>query len=288
MSDHALANGLVPVGGKGPPSVFVHANGYPLGSYRQLLTGLAGTIHITGMNLRPLWSSEQPPQRLDWHQFSDDLITALNARDAAAQGPVWMIGHSLGAVVAMLTAARRPELCRGLVLIEPVFFLPEALALLDGLSDAQLDETPMIARTLTRPERFDTQDEAFAFYRSKRSFAGLSDSVLADYVDASLVPNEAGSFVLAYSREWEAAAYRSAPDVWEALRSITVPVLGLRGESSDVLAAEVMGPWGDAQPQAELLTLAGGHLLPLEAPDVTASVIADFVEQVSDSPGTTD
>ena len=269
-------------GGEGATLFFAHANGYPVGSYRQLLGLLAPHCTVVGMNQRPIWDLSPAPARLDWHQFCDDLLATLQATQSE---PVWLMGHSMGAVVATLAAAQAPEYCKGLVLIDPVFFMPESIPQRQALSDAQLDAMPLVARTLTRPESFDNHDVAFAFYRGKRSFQAFSDDALMDYVTASLAPAADGRYFLRYPREWEAAAYRSAPAVWEALAAITLPVLGLRGEASDVLSAEVFALWGETQSQADLETLAGGHLLPLEQPEPTAASIVSFLQRTAAESG---
>ena len=103
----------------------------------------------------------------------------------------------------------------------------------------------MIRKTLTRPNRFGSREEAFEFHRAKRVFSDFSDTVLWDYVMAGTRLNEEGEYQLAYAREWEAAAYRSHPEVWEALAMVTLPVLGLRGETSTTLSPEAFDLWGN-------------------------------------------
>ncbi len=261
-------------GGQGEPLVFAHANGYPVGSYRQLINCLTEHCRVTGFHHRPIWSPEMPPARLNWDRFADDLVETL---EATRNEPVWMMGHSMGAVVAAKAASMRPDLFRGLLLIDPVFLTPETLAQRAHLPDEVLDEIPMIRKTLTRPNRFASREEAFEFHRGKRAFTDFSDQVLWDYVLAGTRLNEEGEYQLAYAREWEAAAYRSSPQVWEVLAAIQLPVLGLRGETSDTLSPEAFALWAQTQPQADLRECRGGHLLPLERPAETAAEILDFL-----------
>ncbi len=267
-------------GGQGQPIVFAHANGYPVGSYRQLIAALTLHCHVTGFHHRPMWSPEMPPARLNWWRFAEDLEETLDATQAE---PVWMMGHSMGAVIAAKAASRRPELFRGLLLIDPVFLTPESLAARAHLPDEVLDEVPMIRKTLTRPNRFASREDAFEFHRGKRAFADFSDQVLWDYVLAGTRLNEEGEYQLAYAREWEAAAYRSSPEVWEMLAEIRLPVLGLRGETSDTLSPEAFELWGQTQPHADLRQCRGGHLLPLERPGDTAAEILDFLSTAANA-----
>ena len=48
---------------------------------------------------------------------ADDLVETLEATQA---GPVWMMGHSMGAAISTIAAARRPQLFHGLILIDPI------------------------------------------------------------------------------------------------------------------------------------------------------------------------
>ena len=211
---------------------------------------------------------------LDWEQFAGDLVDTL---EATADGPVWMMGHSMGAVVSAQAAGARPDLFLGLILIDPVFLPPDLLAARGEMSLEQTEQMPLVQKTLGRPERFGSLQDAFDFYRGKRAFSGFSDDSLWDYVNASKHPTDDGDYELAYSREWEAAAYRSAPQVWDTLASIELPVLGLRGETSDTLMPEAFSLWGQVQPQADLRVCRGGHLLPLEHPQQTAAEVLDFL-----------
>ena len=261
-------------GGEGVNLVFAHANGYPAGSYRQFLGCLAAHYRVTGIHHRPMWSMESAPELLDWACFADDLVETL---EATQSGPVWMMGHSMGSVVSVQAAARRPELFLGLVLIDPVFSTPLVLEARRQMSLEQVEEMPLVRKTMSRPNRFGSMQEAFDFHRGKRAFKDFSDAVLWDYIRAGTRRNESGEYELAYCREWEAAAYRSAPEVWEELAAVTLPVLGLRGETSTTLSEEAFELWGHTQPQAELHTCRGGHLLPLEYPVETATVVLDFL-----------
>jgi pimeloyl-ACP methyl ester carboxylesterase len=263
-------------GGEGAPLLFAHANGYPVGSYRLFIEALKPACRVTGFHHRPIWSPEVPPARLNWGRFAADLIETIEATQTE---PVWMMGHSMGATIATLAAATHPHLFRGLIMIDPVYMLRRRVAATRLTRQQTLDQKPMIRKTLTRPNRFGSQQEAFDFHRPKRAFSGLTDEVLWDYIRAGTRLGDDGDFQLAFGREWEAAAYRSAPSVWSSVKKIKLPVLGLRGETSDTLSPKAFARWKKLQPQADLRESEGGHLLPLEFPQVTAAQVLDFLQQ---------
>ena len=261
-------------GGQGEALVFSHANGYPPGSYRQLLCQLSERYRVCAVRHRPLWGEPHPPRRLRWHLFAEDLIDTLKATQDA---PVWLVGHSLGAVVGLLAADREPGLFRGLVLLDPVF-LPTRFIIGTALMPrSRLQRMPMIRRALARPDSFPDTQSAFEFYRGKRAFGGLSDEALHDYVTASTSPGAEVGIKLLFPPVWEAGVYASAPWIWPVLRRVSLPVLGLRGADSQTLSPAAFRRWGTLQPHAELREVSGGHLFPLEHPTATANDILEFL-----------
>jgi pimeloyl-ACP methyl ester carboxylesterase len=98
--------------------LFSHANGYPPESYRALLSDLGTQLgaEVNTHAHRPLVSDGPAPTFLSWQVYASDLIDRIE-RDAP--GPVWLVGHSMGAASAILAAARRPELFSGIVALDP-------------------------------------------------------------------------------------------------------------------------------------------------------------------------
>lgn len=254
-------------GGKGAPLLFAHANGYPPGSYRELFMHLEDHFEIDALEHRPLWGGREPPRRLKWQLFADDMLRAMEGRYTE---PVWVMGHSMGGVIAALAARQRPEKIAGLILLDPVF-LPDRFVMATRLMpEKKRQQMPMLRRALSRPEHFESHAAAFEFYRGKRAFKGLSDDALAHYVHASKSPAADGGVQLRYSGAWEAAVYGSAPSARPLMKRMRVPTLAMRGADSDTLRPEIWARWQHWQPQASFMEIPGGHLFPLESPQATA------------------
>ena len=109
------------------------------------------------------------------------------------------------------------------------------------------------------------------------AFNAFDDEVLWDYIRAGFKQGPGGDLELAYSGDWDAAVYSSLPLVWPRLLRLKVPTLGIGGDSSDILSAAALRRWARLQPQAELHSIPGGHLFPLEQPDQTAALVLDFL-----------
>lgn len=259
-----------------PTVVFVHANGYPPESYRTLLMPLAERFTIYTVQHRPLWQPGAAPRTLSWHRYVDDLLSAV---EAAQLGRVWLLGHSMGAIISMLAALRQPSAFNGVMAMDPVM-LPLGMWLTGQLvTHVFRGEIPIAQVALRRPHEFQSYEAAFAFYRSKRPFRRMSDQALWDYVHAGHAPVPGHGVALRWSGAWEACVYRSAPYMFHRLSRLEIPVLGIAGAESDVLTSSAIDAWRARQAQVEIHVLPGGHLIPLEDPDRCADLIRGFVDR---------
>ena len=255
--------------------IFSHANGYPAGSYRVLTQAIGTQYSIRPFNHRPLWGEPPPGQFLSWQTYANDLIERIEADQA---GPVWLIGHSMGAASGILAAARRPELFVGIVALDPVL-VPTRIWFWSVLVNRLMPSgMPIIKRALARPHEFDDLDSAFTFYRGKRVFSAISDEVLRDYVEAGHAVSASGEVRLRYSGAWEACVYRSVPRMTPSLSALTCPVLIVAGDTSTVLTPEILEGVHQLNSRISSVVLSGGHLLPLESPEQCAEQALAFIK----------
>ena len=92
---------------------FLHANGFPAGSYRQLFQNFEDfDVHF----VESLGQFEGGlPQ--DWESIADQVLSQMNSHQ-----PSVGVGHSLGAVVLLYAAAQRPEAFTDIILLDPPLF----------------------------------------------------------------------------------------------------------------------------------------------------------------------
>ena len=263
--------------GRGPLLHFAHANAYPPGAYRALLTLLARDYRVWAVRHRPLWPGSRPEEINEWQDIAGDLIRFF---DQEGLNGVIGVGHSLGAVTTMMAALKRPELFRALVLIEPVF-LPQTVLdlLIAGAASDEPYETPLVKIARHRRNWWSSQEDAFSHYRSKKVFGRWSDEALWDYVRYGTVDNEDGGVSLFYSPEWEARIYTLPPTgVWDLIPQVTHPTLAIRGQETDTLTGQAWSSWQQMQPEAEFKEIqSSGHLLPMERPDRVTTEIRTFI-----------
>ncbi|MDN5858645.1 MAG: alpha/beta hydrolase, partial [Pseudonocardia sp.] len=192
------------------------------------------------------------------HRHAADVCALVRARHPAE---AVLVGHSMGAYVALLAAAAEPDLFTRLVLVDgglPLPSPPEGVSV-DDVLDATLG--PAIAR-LSRT--FESEDAYFDFFRAHPAFADAWNEDIAAYARYDLtgppgalrsrVVEEAvradGRDVLACAAEFTAA--------WEALTVPTVLLrapLGLFGKAPGLLGEEVVADAGRRRPDIGIETV---------------------------------
>lgn len=259
------------------PCLFVHANGYPSHCYLPMLEQLMGCTIWAPLS-RPCWDPTDPNLRDQWPVLVSDFLAFARARFNETGTKFTAIGHSMGCNVILQAAVKAPELFDKLVLIEPVCLPTSVVELVRLLPSKIKRRLKLVAKTLGRPDRWPSLQQAFDFHRPKRAFNRLSDPALWQYIvgGTTRINNQ---WRLTYPKAWEAWFYQHPPRAWRFLKQLQLPMLGLRGEKSDTLTEKSWRKWQDIQPHGKYLEFKGQqHLLPLEAPQAVAHTILDFLE----------
>jgi len=98
--------------GAGAPLVLLHGGSQRWQALADLARDLADGWHVHALDLRGHGRSGHVPGRYRLADYADDLVAFLERRT----GPAAVFGNSLGGQVAMVAAARRPDLVRALAL----------------------------------------------------------------------------------------------------------------------------------------------------------------------------
>jgi len=269
--------------GAGTPVLHLsHANGFPISVYLPLMSELAKGFRVIGLSLRG--QDGLGEGILSWHRLAMDLIGFL---DSLRVGPVLGLGHSIGAVTTMFSAARRPDLFSGIVLLDPVL-LPRRYIFLTRLLKlaGRKDRFPLAVRARKRRNGWQSRREALEFFRGKNLFQGWEESFLRAYVTYALRPDADGRLVLVCPPEAEARGFENYPvDVWSWPRRLRTPTLLVRGEHSEVLTKGCYERFLRLCPVARGAIVAmAGHFLPMQNPSETIRLVREFSVVSNPSP----
>ncbi|WP_037308542.1 alpha/beta fold hydrolase [Ruegeria halocynthiae] len=211
----------------------------------------------------------------DWDGQGDyfDRVTDLAAAQLA--GPMDVIGHSFGAMIALRLAVDRPELIRSAVLIEPVFFAiarqdaPDLVAQHDHAAQPYTDalsagDMELAARLFNR--MWSTDDSPRWPDLPERTRAAMVRGVHAvPAVEEAVVRDQKGLL---------------NPGVLD--RAI-MPVLILSGSKTRPVMPAIGQGLQRRLPNASCACVKGaGHMLPISHPQETAHVVQQFWRDTCD------
>ena len=250
--------------------VFLHANGFNALTYRAVLAPLAGRLRILAIDQRGHGATTlgaDPAERVNWHDFRDDLLALLTVLDLER---VVLAGHSMGGTSSLLAAAAAPERVRRLVLLDPVI-LPAGAA-----KAAAKGHAPLIEGARRRRAVFPSRPAALAAYRGRGAFATWPEGVVADFVAGGFRDLPSGEVALACDPAWEASSYAShGHDPWDAFRRSVCPIRILRAELESTCRVDGRLDELTASGRISIETVPGTtHFLPMERPDVAREALA--------------
>ena len=263
-------------GGEGDLIHFAHANGYPPEAYRQLMDPLTKQYKVIGMLQRPLWHNADYNVVQDWRKLADDMICFF---DNQAIKNVISIGHSMGGVVSVLAAHKRPDLFAKIILIEPVIFT-KLLTTINSLMPMSLRKkyVPVAKIALNRRDHWPTEQDIFDSYRKKKIFSLMSDEAIWDWIKAGIVIDQKGGVKLRFTKEWEAHIYATVTNILTELDNLKVPFYIMRGEKTNVISDAAWKKLHKKHPEHQLIDYKNTtHLLPLEKPALVASDILKII-----------
>lgn len=263
-----------------PPVLhFSHANGFPAPCYAAMLEPLGRRYRIGW--IEAIGTDPRYPPTEGWPHLVQQLVDTLE-REYGGE-PVYGVGHSLGAYLSFLAAVQRPELFRGIVMLDaPVIGALRGRALGAVKKLGIVDRVTPAGMTRERRSEWASRDEAKRHFRSRRLFHHFTDRCLEDYVRYGLV-GRPGHFRLRIDPEIEYRIYRTIPHhMGRQLPKLKVPAGFVGGEESDVLRR--VGMRAMRGPRFAKLRVPGGHLFPFEHPGVAAAAVEELLVTLSARP----
>lgn len=244
----------------GPPLVLLHGLSSRLQSWDYLLPDLLPDWQVFAVDLRGHGVSAHPPSGYRAADYAADISAFLQV---VIDQPAVLLGHSLGAVTAILAAAQAGPAVRGLILCDPPL----------TIWHTTVANTPTFQfwfqSVLTALRESRTVDDLRQFYRA--AMPKLAEPELTELAE-TLWQVAPGALEAALQDEVGAGT-----DIWSELAKIDCPALFLQGEQS--LGAAL---WDEAvegiqqwMPQAVVVKLPGfGHSTHMAVGNILAQLQA--------------
>lgn len=243
----------------GVPIVFLHGGGANAHWWDHLASALSASGPVYALDFRGHGDSEYPASR-HVGAFNDDLedLVAWLARE-----DVILIGHSLGAAVALDHASR--------------FAATRALVLVD-LARGGNPETGRRARlALSLRRTYRSREDAVARFRFLPESSHASEALRASIGGRSVREESDGRFGYKFDPGWFGLPSRPRPD----LGQVRCPTLLVRGQESALLTPEAAEAFVAEVPSASWIEIAdAGHHVLVDQPGRLLAAIRDFLARI--------
>jgi pimeloyl-ACP methyl ester carboxylesterase len=273
---HAIALAVVEWSRRGLPCVLLHGFGDAACVWGNLATRIMPEFRTVAMDLRGHGDSGWDPET----KYDTETLTADLTKVLALFGfeRMVLVGHSLGAAVAMRFAAENAARTAGLVIVD---FGPE-------LDEGGVDE--VVRAFVEMPRTFASTEHYADWLIARRPLADpnqlrqLARCSLRQSpqgwelkADAALATNSQISRLEANGGRYH------FPELWPALEQIKCPSLVIRGMGSGVLPSDVARRMVDhALSAGRLATIPGaGHAVMMDNPGEFANSVVGFLSDIS-------
>lgn len=253
--------------GSGLTVIAVHCSSSHSGQWKPLMEACAGRCHVIAPDMHGYGQSAPiPAGKGAWFDYDGAMLRAFID---ATEGPVHLIGHSLGAALCVMAARGNPKIA-SLCLYEPVLF-----SLLEEANEAEANEAWWISARVHGLLRLGQRRAAarhFVDFWSGEGAWAATEARVQDYVEATIdrvADDWAGIFL-----ELEGAVCR------DDLVNLTVPTLLMRGSKSRPSARRIIDHLRDALPDSDLIELQGmAHMAPVTHTNVVLPHIISWLER---------
>lgn len=266
-----------------PTAVYVHGLGGSATNWTDLAAQLSGIAPGFAVDL-PGFGRSEPPRDYDFALTTQAATVTAYLRQLG-NGPVHLIGNSMGGAISMLIAAEHPELVRTLTLISPA--VPDLRPLLSRLSDPRL---PLAFLPVVGPQ-------------FRRQLAMLTPMERAEqllrlcYADSSTVPEHrkaeaAEEFAERAGLAWASTALERSTiglfrawlvppsrSLWMVAPRVRVPTLVVWGTEDKLVTVRKAPRTAESLPRGRLLVLPRtGHVAQMERPVTVARAMLGMWE----------
>jgi pimeloyl-ACP methyl ester carboxylesterase len=175
----------------GPPLVLLHGISGWWQTWLTVMPVLSMRWHLYALDFRGHGKSDWVPRGYHWGAYVDDTISFL--RERVIQ-PTILVGHSMGAIVTLMIAAKAPDVVRAIVLEDPPLYLRRDDGLRGGEFRDKFRRLQSVAQTpysleawLPLLAEISPDDHELDLHHRARTLSLLDPDVFGQAVDGSAI-----------------------------------------------------------------------------------------------------
>jgi pimeloyl-ACP methyl ester carboxylesterase len=263
-----------------PPILLLHGFGASIGHWQHNLEFLAAEHTVYGLDLVGWGGSRKPSIGYDidlWVAQVYDFWQTFVGR------PMILVGNSIGSLVALVAAARHPELAASLVMVS----LPDLSAEQEMIPRSLQPLVNGIKRVILNPPLLHTLFRFVSRPKVAKKWAQIAynnpDRVTDELVDIFLAPAREREAPAAFVKIMQGMTSSNfSPNIRKLLPGIKIPMLLLWGSEDRMIPPETAGVLLKLNPLLELVNLEGaGHCAQDEVPDVVNEIVRKWLDDRS-------
>ena len=223
--------------GKGPTVVMLHATGFLPWLWHPIARSLSSSCRVIAPYFCDHRESDPDEGGLNWMTLAEDFSEFCGA--LKVRSPL-LVGHSMGATVLTIAAARYGLKPAAMVLIEPIF-LPRNFY----NTTLPVKDHPLAAKSIQRRNQWRDASEARNYLQSRSLFKPWDEEMLSLYIQHGMKDRPGGGLELTCSPKREAALFMGGVqyDPWPLLPQVKniVAVASGKGELPRLAPSKVGG-----------------------------------------------
>lgn len=258
---------------------FVHANGFPAGSYQALFKFLPEKYQV--ISHEKYGHNPRYPVENNWQPLVDELIVFVKQQLIINnQQQVINVGHSFGGVIAFIATCQQPHLFKGLIMLDPPVVTGSTAVAVKLLKKTRLiDKFSPAGKAKSRRTNWPLGTDMAKLFTARTLFKNFDKRCLDDYISHGIIEKN-NQLELAFSAPVEADIFRNlAANLSSYKNQLKVPASLIYADKTNVVPHTYFKKFAKLNKKIDLKVTQGGHMFPLEQPENTAQLIANTITQ---------
>ena len=255
---------------------FVHANGFPAGSYKTFFSYLEQDFDIVA---KPQYGHDN---QFKWHKNWQHIVNELIHFIEKQNQPVISIGHSFGGIITFIAACQRPELFKAILLLDPPVVTGHKAWLVKMVKPTPyMDKITPAGKAIIRRRTWPLGSDIASQFAKRKLFRNFDSRCLKDYV-ASAIKEKNQQLELHFLPEVEADIFRNLPTNLSRYKNkLKVPATFIYGEKSPVCPKSRAQDFCRLNNMKLKMMLNADHMFPLEQPESSAEFIKETILELT-------